>query len=342
MNIYQAIEIADKFIKKSTFYSICKNVLIDGTKIRRTDMEVEIIIDTDQYISDKQILVDCDTFRKALNVVESPIFIIEGSSLVIEGNREKFTIPLMNPDDYPKLLSVGDDYQEVVIDFNEIYGVRFALDKGKRETLRGFCIDRNHIVATDGYRLVARKADFCIEGRVVIEPKFVIIMKHLEKKPVNVKIDDSVIIAEWENCTIGSRLIDVNYPNWRNAIPDTEDMNYFSVQVEDFVSSLRKVMVICSRRENVVGISIRNDKMIMIAETSNGSCHVECPIADPKIKTPKNILLNAFYLSDAITYFINGYISPTIDVFYSPDRPVIIRPKDKPDDVIHLIMPVRG
>jgi DNA polymerase-3 subunit beta len=197
------------------------------------------------------------------------------------------------------------------------------------------------LVATDGHRLSL--VDKRIEGEVKIKRSVVVPRKGVTElrklvklvENINIGIGKNDFIAEGNGITLNVRLIDAEFPNYKQVIPEATQWSV-EVRRDDFLSALRRVSIISSERTKGVKISLDDGNMTLVSVSPElGEAREVVPI---KYKGDSIELgFNARYLIDVLEVIISELVQLGISDELSP---LIIRPIGD-EEYISVIMPMR-
>lgn len=191
-----------------------------------------------------------------------------------------FKILGLSRDEFPPLPSF-DDAKEFVIDQkvlrDALRKTSYAISTDEtRYVLNGIlCSFKSNaltMVATDGRRLamVEQEIDFPEgnETEVIIPTKAVQELLRLleDKGDVKVKLTDSQVVFELGNNILVSKLIEGNYPNYRQVIP-SETKERVILEREVLLESVRRVALLTSEKSNSVRLKFEDDQLAIMANS---------------------------------------------------------------------------
>ncbi len=125
--------------------------------------------------------------------------------------------------------------------------------------------------ATDGHRLaVVNTVDDAgtstpnLEMKVTIPGKALrelerILQAYPSSEPVAFQLDETQVVFDLGRQRITTRLLEGQYPNYRQLIP-TQFERQLTLDRKQFVSSLERIAVIADQRNNIVKLSINNEQ----------------------------------------------------------------------------------
>ena len=202
------------------------------------------------------------------------------------------------------------------------------------------------VVATDSYRLAEKRLKLpkasATELNVIVPARtmaeLVRVLSDSEAE-LSIYLGESQIMFEIDGVELTSRLIDGQFPNYRQIIPEKIE-TAFEIGVEEF-TRLTKVASLFAR-ENAGGIrlEIKEEGQINLVSSASqvgeNTSTAECQVTGPEAE----IALNSRYLTDAL-----GVIkSQTVEFGMSGKlNACLMRPTGEgaSDDYLHLIMPLR-
>lgn len=203
-------------------------------------------------------------------------------------------------------------------------------------------------VATDSHRLAQRKValanvDNGIDFDVIIPGK---IMNELSgmisdvDQDVQVQVTENQILFIFGNTHFYSRLLEGNYPETSQLIPDTADTTV-ELDAGTFLASIERASLLSHEsRNDVVKLTLKPDEnLVRISSNSPDIGTVEEEVATSSLDgNDLEISFNPNYMKDALRSF--GQTTVKIS-FTSPLRPFTLVPTEDGENFVHLITPVR-
>lgn len=269
----------------------------------------------------------------------------EGSKVRISCQDSRFELMISDPNEYPALPTV-DQSEEIIIEnsllIDAIRGTEFAVSEDETKlAITGIYMKQSEkelvFVALDGYRLAVRKIHSEGPENEVIVPKraFSELSRILEVDGTcGIRMVSGHILFESGETTLYSRLIDKNYINYEEIIP-----NNFSTEVriprQEFFNALDRASLMASvERANLIKLTFADNQVLIESNSEIGKVRETVPMQ--KDGEDIRIAFNAKYLMDGIKnleceslrLFLNGPLSP-----------MIVRPDS--DDYMYLVLPVR-
>lgn len=197
------------------------------------------------------------------------------------------------------------------------------------------------LVATDGRRLAMLSCEMLADvdfAKSFIVPRNTIdeLRKTLGQSDVTgLSISDGMVSFEIGNLTLTTKLIEGNYPNFRQVIPDGSKYRA-KVERESFLAALKRVALLVNERTNSIKLTF-DDNRILIASNSPDIGEAEETVNAIYDGLPITMGLNPEYLSACLRALPSDQVF--IDLIDS-DSPAVVR-VDSPDSFLYVIMPMR-
>ena len=203
-------------------------------------------------------------------------------------------------------------------------------------------------VATDSHRLAQRKValanvDNGIDFDVIIPGKSMNELSGMISdvdQDVQVQVTENQILFIFGNTHFYSRLLEGNYPETSQLIPDTADTTV-ELDAGTFLASIERASLLSHEsRNDVVKLTLKPDEnLVRISSDSPDIGTVEEEVATSSLDgNDLEISFNPNYMKDALRSF--GQTTVKIS-FTSPLRPFTLVPTEDGENFVHLITPVR-
>lgn len=204
------------------------------------------------------------------------------------------------------------------------------------------------IAATDGYRLAERKIK--IENKTELDSVFIIPGRSAqeierifneEEKEISIITSENQIAFQSEDVYFVSRLIEGQYPEYRQIIP-SDFKAKFSLEKEVLVNSLRLAGVFSSNQTRDVKIKLLDDQISL--HTVSSDLGEQSSIIKAETEGEKlEVVFNYQFLQDGlqslpeeeVTFSLNGSEGPSM--IKGIDR----KSKQEISDFIYIVMPIR-
>lgn len=356
--LLQTISKLVNLTERRTLMPVLSNVLIDfseeGIKIYSTDLElsakgyIKQKIDIDE---DKRILIHGKRFQGILKEIEDgPVeLIIKENTIDIRQKGTKFTLSLINPEDFPEIRFLDKDKGfsikgESLLSMIDKVGFAVSTDINKGALTGMFMkglTDRIIVAATDRFRMALYRMDIPnIEGfnRIIIPKRTLIELQNMIDKEddVNIVVEDKDIQFDTGKIILISRIIEGNYPNPERMIP-ANNPNIAIIERERLIKGLRKILSILERSEPIkVIFDGKEKKMDLEAESGIGMAKDTITEID---YSGKDLMyyFNIRYIMEVITHMNGEKV-----VIRLPDtRGAVLFEEEGSNDYKNIIMPVR-
>ena len=203
-------------------------------------------------------------------------------------------------------------------------------------------------VATDSHRLALRKValeiidngldfDVIIPGKSMEELSGMISDVH---EDVQMQVTENQVLFIFGNTHFYSRLLEGNYPETSQLIPNTADTTV-ELEAGNFLASIERASLLSHEsRNDVVKLSLKpSEKLVRISGDSPDIGTVEEEVATTALDgNDLEISFNPNYMKDALRSFGQATIKIS---FTSPLRPFTLVPTEDQENFVHLITPVR-
>ena len=280
---------------------------------------------------------------------EVNIYTNESGNASIKGGVAEFDILAMSASDYPDLPTPGADHT-LTIKAGMLRGMiektLYAVsqdDKKPAHTGELFAIeeDKLTVVALDGYRLaiVERPVQAEKHIRIIIPAKTLTEVNKLlgdDEDDVRISANRRFVVFNSGNYTILSRLIEGEFLNYANVIPNGCKTRVV-LETRDFIDTIERASLIITER-------LKNPLRILF--DASGKVTVRCQTNLGKVVDefsaqvegdPVEIGFNNRYLLDALR---NARCEKVVLELSGPLSPVKILPEEG-EDFIYLVLPVR-
>lgn len=355
--IKDAISRIQKVSTKNISLPILENVLItsgDNTLVlRTTNLHVGVEITVPVKVIEKgEALVKLEVFNAIINNLgneEVVIFEVIDNTLKITTGKSEMSINLFPVDDFPTLPKKENEVEiklPLPLFLDGIRSVIYAASTSdiKPEISSVYIYSDNNeviFVSTDSFRLAEKRVVF--EGNadfpgIIIPVKnineFVKIFSGIDEE-VSVFIGKNQFFVQSENIFFTSRLIDGNYPDYKQIIPK-ESKTEFVLLKEELVQSLRLVNIFSDSFNQILIKTKNKDGKVEIFSRNTDVGENETAI-DAAIKGDDiDVYLNHKYLTDVFPVIGSDSMSFS---FLDKNKAAVVRSVGDPS-FLYLIMPM--
>ncbi len=355
-NLKQALSITEKIVSKNSSLPILNNVLIKTengrVKISATNLEVGVNCSIGAKIEEQgEIAVPVRIFSDFINNIheEKVGLQAKNNTLFISSEKYKTQILGFDPKDFPIIPKIKTEPFSTIaakVLKNSLASVIDSVSLSEtRPELAGVYIqftDKNICFAsTDSFRLSERIIDLKNKNTIsLIIPRNTIlelirICGEVEGD-INLRFSDNQISFSNEDVDFVSRVIDGNYPPYKNVIPE----KYISRAIlskDELEKKARLAGLFSSHISDIKVMCDKKSTQIMSRNSDKGEISIE--LESELSNEPFDVSLNYHYLLDGLK------IIPTDKValeFTGKGGPLIIRPEGQSKDLTYLIMPLRN
>ncbi len=359
-NLNKGLSLAGKVVTPKVTLPILNNILLATNKgrlkISTTDLEIGINIWIGAKIEKQgkitvpaRIISDfvSSCGDKKINLE------LEDQKLKLKTDNYKATIQGTVADEFPLIPEIkekptcsisGKILEEAIPQVT----IATAIDE-TRPVLSGVCFkffkDKLKLVATDSYRLAEKTIP--LEKKVKSEQSVIIPLKTVQEmgrilsgvSTENVKVsvtENQVRFAINENIEIISRLIEGNFPNYEQIIPDSYSTKV-KINFEDFKSALKVASLFAKESANNIKIKLSSGKDIEILaqaeQVGTSNAKAEAQISGEELEAS----FNSKFVLDGLTALKRGKINFELSGKLNPAKLSISDSKD----YFYIIMPLR-
>ena len=304
-------------VEKKQTLPILSHVLIQLKEqtltLTTTDMELEI--SASNKIKSKEEVTFTIYAKDLIDIVrklpeKTQIkFKIEESKIYLNANKNTFELNTFSHLDFPALpktqntsvIKIKQDSLKELIE-----NTSFSMgNQDIRAYLNGLFFELNKdsltVVATDGHRLsigeVKQNNDLEERKTVILPRKAVLELTKLLNKSTQdtaeIHLSDNYFSLIDTNTKIISRLIDGNFPNYKQVMP-TDFSNTIIIDRMDFLSSLQQASIFVDERTKGVKLVFRDDKLSIFSHSERGRAETQLEVT--KQEKELEIAFNIHYL----------------------------------------------
>ena len=340
--------------------------VLEGILTQTNDKEVKLT--TYDLEIGIEYIIECDVEEQGNTVVNAIMFseiirklpdtdititVNDNNLLVIECEGSLYKLATMNPDEFPELprISVDNSIEiEQNLLKNMIRKTIFAVSNEENRPIFTGCLfevkdNKLNVVAVDGYRLAiksnllnSKSNDFSvvIPGKTLNEINKIILDSF---DSIKIGVSKNQALFEMENCKIVTRLLDGEFLNYSNAVPQNWETR-IRVNKNNIQNCFERIILISAssiekEKKYPVKISIEIGKVTISCTNQTGDAKEEIYVTTEG----KNLEagFNPRYFLDALKVIDDEEVY--ID-FGTNISPCIIRPIEG-DEYTYMILPIR-
>ncbi|MBM7624300.1 DNA polymerase III subunit beta [Sporohalobacter salinus] len=356
-DFYDGIQTVRKAISSKSTLPILSGILIktqeEELKLVGTDLELGIECKVNaNIIKDGSIVLPANYLANIIRELpnkELNLELKEDNKVEISCGSSEFKIHGSPADEYPLLPEVNSDteYNLSQETFQKMIDrIKFATsDDESRPFLTGglLSIDNKNLklVATDSYRLAYTQLELenDLEKQEIIIPSKTLdeLSKLLTSEDdIRLLIADNQILFEFSGIVIISRLIEGQFPNYKQVIPNNHETEV-KLERKKLLNSAKRAALVARNNSNIIKTKFHDNKLIIESNAPEvGQAYEELSTSQQGDNT--EIAFNANYLIDVLKVIDEEEILIELSGELSPG---VIKEVDN-DNYIHVIMPVRS
>ena len=299
--LLECLQQVQNVVSTRTTLPILSNVLLqtNGSEVRLTTTDLDVGVRGSFEAQVEKEGATTLPARRLFNIIrELPTseiqFDVDGKNAAsIRSGQSFFKILGLPEEEFPPLPKF-DDSKVVTIRQKDLRdGLRktsYAISTDEtRYVLNGvlfsFKDNKLTLVATDGRRLAMVDIDLEFprshEGDIIVPTKAVTELQRLlsDEGDLRVSVGSGQIAFDLEKALLVSKLIEGNYPNYRQVIPG-EMKERVTLERETFLNSLRRVSLLASDKSNSIKLNFSKNNIDITANTPEvGEAKESLPVA---------------------------------------------------------------
>ncbi len=364
-NLKEALYITGHISGKNINLPILNNILIKAEQgdlsFISTDLEIGIINKKRGKIDKSgELTVDSKIFSDYISLLPNEKVDLEliGEELHIKCKNYNTKIKIQDSSDFPIIPEIekGENFFIKAKNLKKALSqVVFATSNSEtRMELTGVLfelIDNNLVLAaTDSYRLAEKKIK--IENkenksfRIIIPAKTIqeltrilsnIKEETLDQEDVEIKISDNQTKFVVDGTELISRLIEGQYPDYKQIIP-TKSNTKSTAYKQELIRSVKMASLFSKSGINDVNLDFPQGKNKIIISSISGQAGENFTEMDAEVKgTDNGIVVNFRYLLDGLN---NMNTEKVVIELSDSNTPCIIKPEND-DSYLYIIMPIK-
>ncbi|MEP0916940.1 DNA polymerase III subunit beta [Leptolyngbya sp. DQ-M1] len=267
----------------------------------------------------------------------------------------RYQVRGMGAEEFPELPRIEEGEQTQLVADRLVDGLRGSLFAASadetKQVLTGVHVsmqpDGLEFAATDGHRLAVvttveedapeadSQFDVTVPAKALQE-----LMKMLDRQSgnaINVQFDQGQVIFEWTGQRLTSRLLEGQYPNYRQLVP-RQFTHQMTVDRRSFLSALERISVLADQKNNIVKVQLdpTNQQLTLAVDAQDvgsGREAVPAQISGDGME----IAFNVRYLLDGLKAINTSEIQMQLNTSTSP---VVLSPLGNLK-MTYLVMPVQ-
>lgn len=358
-NLAKALSVVGRVASTKTQLPILGNILLrtDGSRllVAATNLEIASTV----YIGAKIVTPGAITIPARLitefitNLPNNSIELhVKGNNLHIKSGTYISTINGVIADEFPELPTVNEkksiSYSIKTEDFKQAVSqtIITASNDSTRPVLTGVYWHSHegnlYLAATDGYRLAERKLVSTKSDVSAIIPVASLqeVLRSLTDETVEVAIlfDETQVGFQLGDTEIISRLIDGNFPDYRQLIPKKSDI-VASLTKQEFVRVVKIASLFARESGGSITLTADSEKNTLSIHSIASELGENTSEVAGTVSSDGQVTLNSRYLSEALSVIEDDSINFE---FSGKLSPCILRSSAKSIDYYHVIMPLKS
>jgi len=365
-NLKQGLSIVGHLAGKNVNLPILNNILVDikkdGVKLVTTNLEIGIT----NYLRGKveeemSFTIDSKIFSDYINLLPNKKIdlIKEDGILKIECENYKTKIKIEASEDFPLIPQIEkkDKKSAKIKDFKQALSrVIFSVSNNEaRMELSGvlFSFNKNKLTlaATDSYRLAEKEIE--IESTVEGEEKKIIvpartiqevlrILSNLDSvigdnNKIDFYISDNQILFTIDSIELISRLIEGQYPDYKQIIPASGKTSAI-ISRSEFIRAIKASALFSKTGINDINLDFPEGKNQVVVSSASGNTGENITTIEAEIKGLDNsIVVNYQYLLDGLNNIDEDNVKIEI---IDGNTPCVVKPLNE-KSYLYIIMPIK-
>ncbi len=359
-NLNYGLGLVSHIANKNSNLPILNNVLIkaekEGITLITTDLEIGVKVFVRSKVEEEgAFTVDAKLLNNFINLLPKENITLtlgEDNNLEVKSKNQDTTIRGMEAEDFPLIPEIPKD--------NEIEILSLDLKKSLSQVIFAASLDNTRVeinavnfnfkgeqltlAATDSYRLAEKKikiANQSKESNLIIPLKtlqeLLRILNENSEKNLKIYFNENQIMFSLDGVELVSRVIDGNYPDYKQIIPDKFNTN-IKCDADKLLPAIKAVSLFCKQGINDVRVSFDNVTNEIVITTASAHAGKSLAKVPAEIKGENNdIIFNYRYIIDGLNNIDQKEVFININNNTSPG---LIGPVGH-DDYIYLVMPIR-
>jgi len=365
-NLKQGLEIIEKIIGKNLTLPILNNILISTEKnllkLSGTDLEIGINYWALCKIENQgEITIPAKFMYNFINSLPAEKINLEVGDKIIHISCENYKTQIKGESvqDFPIIPKIETENFIEVNSSAFCHGISQVIDftaqSQTRPELSGifFNFKKNQLslASTDSFRLAEKIIGF--EKEINQEYSFILprktaytIMNIFSQKQQKIKIyfSSNQILFETRfmeiprpNIQVISRLIDGEYPNYKEIIPENFETR-LTVSKDKFLNQIKTASLFSGKINEIkIKIKIKEQEMQIFSQNPDLGENFSCLKIDAQGKDVE-VSFNWRYLLEGFSHFKSSEITAELN---SKDGPVVFKPKGD-QTYLYVVMPIKG
>jgi len=358
-NLNRALSAVGRVASTKTQLPILSNILLrtDGNRLLVAATNLEIA--STQYIGAKvskpgAITIPARLMSEFISSLpkESIELKVVNDNLHIKSGTYTSIINGFIADDFPELPTINEtssiQYSIKIEDFKQAVSqtIITTSNDSTRPVLTGVYWNSHegqlYLAATDGYRLSERRlVETKSEVSAIIPTQTLSeVLRNItdESNEIDILFDETQVRFRINDAEIISRLIDGNFPNYRQLIPTSSETT-ITINKADFIRVTKIAGLFARESGGSVTLTADKEKNSLAVHSIASQFGENNSEASAKVTADGQITLNSRYLSEALSVVEGDEVEFS---FSGKIAPCILRSTTPNTDYYHIIMPLKS
>ena len=359
--LLEGIQIISTGSSSRTTMPILHNFLIetqkDKLKLVRNDMEIATVHYIKAEVEEEgSITVPLKEFTEIIKNLpdgkEISLYTGENNKFHIKSGKSKFWVIGTPKSEYPPVPEIEKTGSVVLSPLTlQTMIDKTAFSASTQETryiLNGLLWNNSaeqfEVVATDGGRLAVASYPAlpdCEEFKIIIPTKiltevvrFISLVKPDKETQIRVNVASNQISFEMNETTFISRLIEGNFPNYKQVIPAKKNIS-FNIFTKELLASTRRAALCSGEFGSTVKFHLENNLLTVSSTSQNMEFTDELPVE--YTQESFDCAFNPQFIMDVLKNIDSEKVSFS---FINSSQPVLVEPVEN-KEIKYVIMPVR-
>lgn len=357
-NLLTGVQVVQRAVSAKSTLPILSGIFLKTTNDRlffnATDLDLGITYSVPiQTYEEGSIVVPARIFTEIVRrLPDSTIEInTEGNSnITINYHPSKITVNCMDPEEFPIIPEIDENISVTILSSvfkNIVKQVSFSTSNDEnRPIFTGILLIIEHdtikMIATDTHRMAYRSGN--LENSIddifqsIIPAKALIEVSRLiqeDDEVLKIVLNEKQVLFKFGELTLISRLIDGQFPNYKQVIP-TSCKTKIRVNTKQLLASAERAALLAKDGSNIIKLKVEENNLVLKSNSAElGNVHEEIPIDIQGEQT--QIAFNSRYLIDVLKVIDSEEIILELTGSLSPG---VVRPIEV-NNYLYLILPVR-
>lgn len=360
-NLNQGVGIVSNIASKNTNLLILNNILLkagDGLlSLVATNLEIGVVCNIRAKIEQEgKFTVPASIFSNYINLLSGGNVDVEleGKEVVIKSGKQETKIKGETVDEFPIIPEIDkkNGYEctseDIIKAFSNV-SIAASLDETRPEisgVLLNFNKDKLVVAATDSYRLAEKKlsckSEEDEEKNVIVPQKTILevirICSIYKPERFLMFLSDNQIMFDLGDVMITSRLIEGEYPDYKQIIPNNEKTKIV-MNREEFIKVIKTASLFSKSGINDVNLYFSKDNEEVVVSAVNTQLGENKNKISAEISGEDNdIVFNYRYLLDGL---VNINSEKIVLKIIDNGNPGVFLPDTEENDYIYIVMPIK-